>query len=132
MPRVLLAPRWVALHALTVAAAATCLALSWWQFGRAGGGGGGTSLGYALQWPAFGLFVVGVWAWLCRDAVRSQDPGTAPSPRSPAAPYRLPDEVVLPPARPTVSTAAYPDAGSDPELAAFNDLLARLHAKDSP
>ncbi|MGQ0629620.1 MAG: hypothetical protein ACT4P1_01160 [Sporichthyaceae bacterium] len=131
MPKVLFAPRWVALHVLTVAAVVTCLALSWWQFGRSGAGGGGSSLGYALQWPAFGLFTLGVWAWLCREAIRAQCPGheqTAP-PRHPG--YRLPDDVVLPPARPTAATQPTDsDLESDSELAAFNDLLARLHQKD--
>lgn len=120
----LLTPRWLAVHALTALAFATCLGLSWWQFERAGAGSG-RSLGYALQWPGFGVFVLGVWAWFCRDATRAEDPAAAPEP-VPAG--RVDDDVVLPPPRPTPAVA---DEDDDPELAAFNRLLASLQEKET-
>jgi DNA-binding transcriptional regulator of glucitol operon len=140
--RVLLTPRWLALHVLAVALVVTCGVLSYWQFLRAEAGNG-RSLGYALQWPGFGVFVIGVWFWLARDAARSAAGGgsaAAPAepPRVEPVPGRAPDDVVLPPAPSTAAerAAAGPgdtgaDATGDDELAAFNRLLARLHERDT-
>lgn len=127
--RVLLTPRWLALHLLAVALVYTCLRLSWWQFARAEAGSG-RSLGYALQWPAFGVFVVGMWIWLARDAVRGPAARAARSePGLP--PGRLPDEVVLPPVRDFAPPGVGPaEAEEDDELAAYNRLLAALHRQD--
>lgn len=139
--RVLLTPRWLALHALAVVLVATCGVLSYWQFLRAEGGNG-RSLGYALQWPGFGLFVIGVWYWLAREAVRGPAPAE-PAPVAPAVAWRVDDEVVLPPPPTTAAErartekamvgpgAAAPEATEDDELAAFNRLLARLYERDS-
>ena len=90
--------------------------LSYWQFLRAQVGNG-RSLGYALQWPGSGVFVIGVWFWLARDAVRAAAPGR-PAARPSAAgrvrvehrPGRVPDDVVLPAAPSTAGAAA---AGPD-------------------
>ena len=116
---VLLTRRWVALHLLAAALVTACLALTWWQFGRAQDGNT-RSFGYAFQWPAFALFTVGVWAWLCRDATRS---GEGSRPTATPAPGRIADEVVLPPLR---VRAPAPTPDDDPELAAYNRMLARL------
>jgi DNA-binding transcriptional regulator of glucitol operon len=120
---VLLSRRWVALHLLALVLVAACVALTRWQFDRAHGGNA-RSLGYAFQWPAFAIFTVGVWIWLCRDATRS-DAGARPEP--PPMPGRVPDEVVLPPLRLTRPAPADPD---DPELTAYNRMLARLAEAD--
>ncbi len=139
MSRVLLTPRWLALHALGVVLVATCGALSYWQFLRAEGGSG-RSVGYALQWPGFGLFVLGVWYWLAREAVRGPAPAEPP-PARPAAAWRVDDEVVLPPLPTTAAErarvqgvgpgAAPAEPTGDDELAAFNRMLARLHERDT-
>jgi hypothetical protein len=127
--RVLLTPRWLALHLLAVVLVYTCLRLSWWQFARAEAGNG-RSLGYALQWPGFGVFVLGMWFWLARDAVRG-GPAARVRPEPELPPGRLPDDVVLPPVRefaaPGVASA---EAEEDDELAAYNRLLAALHRQD--
>ena len=130
MRRVLLTPRWLALHVLAVAAVAVCLRLSVWQFGRAGEGNG-RSFGYALQWPGFGAFIVGVWVWLARDAVRGGP--RIPDPTPAHAPGRVPDDVVLPPVRDyTAAGVGAADAGEDDDLAAYNRMLAALHERDRP
>lgn len=113
---VLLKPRWLALHAFTVFVVVSCMGLAWWQFVRADAGNG-RSFGYALQWPAMGIFGLCVWAWLCRDGVRTASRGDIPE-----------DEVHVfaePPRAPVI------DVEDDPELAAYNAMLARLHEKDS-
>jgi hypothetical protein len=123
---VLLKPRWLALHAFTVFVVVSCAALAYWQFGRAGGGNG-RSFGYALQWPAIGVFGVGVWVWLCRDGVRvarhgdaahedGNDGGDERDDPEPPPGWRTPVPVI--------------DAERDPELAAYNAMLTRLHEKD--
>lgn len=133
MRRVLLTPRWLALHLLALLLVATCMRLSWWQFVRAEAGNG-RSLGYALQWPGFGVFVIGMWFWLARDAVRGGPAARAAAPeKAPeTTPGRLPDEVVLPPLRDFSAPGVTPAAAEvDDELAAYNRLLAALHQSDS-
>ncbi|WP_182357816.1 transcriptional regulator [Tomitella gaofuii] len=49
----------VTLIVFVIAAAATCLALGWWQWDRyESASGTGQNLGYALQWPLFAAFCV--------------------------------------------------------------------------
>ena len=117
------------LHVLTVATVVACIRLSWWQVLRAEAGNG-RSLGYALQWPGFAAFAVGVWVWLARDALRGGLRAERPTPA--AAPGRVPDDVVLPPERDFSAPGAVPAvAGEDDELAAYNRLLAALNERDN-
>ncbi|GAA0619405.1 hypothetical protein GCM10009547_22330 [Sporichthya brevicatena] len=114
---VLLKPRWVALHVFAAVVVAGCTWAAWWQFTVAQDGSG-RSLGYALQWPAIGIFGLGVWAWLCRDGIRAAREGDSAKPPPPApAPVRRTPVVTV-------------DPDEDPELAAYNAMLARLHEKD--
>jgi hypothetical protein len=122
---VLLSRRWLAMHLLALVLVAACLVLTWWQFDRARGGNA-RSFGYAFQWPVFATFTVGVWAWLCRDVVRTEH-GAPPRPAPAPAPGRVADEVVLPPLR---VPRPDPAADDDPELAAYNRMLARLAETD--
>jgi len=114
---VLLKPRWLALHAFTVFVVVSCAGLAWWQFVRADAGNG-RSFGYALQWPAIGVFGLGVWMWLCRDGVRAARRGDidVEDVHVFAEPRRTPVQVIEP--------------EEEPELAAYNAMLARLHEKD--
>jgi len=114
---VLLKPRWLALHAFTVVVVVGCVGAAWWQF-LVAKDGSGRSLGYALQWPAIAVFGIGVWAWLCRDGVRAARDGDRPAPERPERPAapRPPAPVI--------------DAEADPELAAYNAMLARLAERD--
>jgi DNA-binding transcriptional regulator of glucitol operon len=115
---VLLKPRWLALHAFTVFVVVSCSGLAWWQLVRAQAGNG-RSFGYALQWPAMAVFGLGVWAWLCRDGVRTARRGDIAEDDVHVftEPPRTPVQVI--------------DAADDPELAAYNVMLARMAEQDA-
>jgi DNA-binding transcriptional regulator of glucitol operon len=112
--RRLLAPQWLAWHALTVAVAVLFLRLGLWQWHRAVATGSPQNMGYALQWPAFALFAVAVWWRVCRDAVRP------PKAAAPAAPARRRPAPEPAPAAPVTDE-------EDPQLAAYNRYLAELN-----
>jgi DNA-binding transcriptional regulator of glucitol operon len=123
--RRLLSPRWLALHVLAVGLVAACLRLGWWQWQRAGEGNL-RSLGYALEWPFFAAFVVLLWAYLVRDALRGsrRDERVATSTDDPESALLAPD--------PRLAAARRQAAEeTDDELAAYNEYLARLNAEDS-
>jgi hypothetical protein len=122
---VLLSRRWLAGHVLALLLVAACLWLTRWQMDRAQGGNA-RSLGYVFQWPVFAAFTIGVWIWLCRDVVRTKR-GAPPRPKPAPAPGRVADEVVLPPLRVPRTTPVEDD---DPELAAYNRMLARWAEAD--
>jgi DNA-binding transcriptional regulator of glucitol operon len=78
------------------------------------------NFGYALQWWLFAGFAAFFWWRIVRDAARRSEDAPTPAepeegPSQPVA-YR---RYVMPP-RPVI------DAQQDPELAAYNDYLARL------
>lgn len=118
--RFALKPRWIALHLICLALCVTMILLGRWQlvvsdrkhFAL-------QNFGYALQWWAFTLFVVWMWAKLLRDNARATSgeppPTVAPAPTDVA--YR---RYVMP----TLSDA--PAAQGDPELMAYNEYLSKL------
>jgi DNA-binding transcriptional regulator of glucitol operon len=110
--RRLLAPRWLAWHALTLVVTVVFLRLGLWQWQLAVRTGSLQNMGYALQWPAFALFALAVWWRVSRDAVR---PPADPRPRKPAR---------RPPPEPAPAVPVTDE--EDPELAAYNRYLARL------
>ena len=116
---VLFRPRWLALHVFAVVVMVGCAGAAWWQFSVAKDGSG-RSLGYALQWPAIGIFGLGVWLWLCRDGIRAFREGPQEPDRAERAPAVPVSTTVVPPV----------DPEADPELAAYNAMLARLNEKD--
>jgi DNA-binding transcriptional regulator of glucitol operon len=111
--RRLLAPQWLAWHALTVVVAVVFLRLGLWQWHQAVATRSPQNMGYALQWPVFALFAVGIWWRVCRDAVR---PAPADRPRKPV---RRP--------APEPAPAVPVTDEEDPELAAYNRYLAELN-----
>lgn len=122
--RSLLTPRWLALHVLFLAAVIATGVLTVWQWDRAHEAGGSfQNLGYALQWPLFGLFTLFFWYRLARmDSVSEQteqhdEPTGEPSHR----PHR---RRLVPPPAPRVS------ADEDPEMAEYNRYLAELNEAD--
>ena len=118
--RRLLAPRWLAWHALTLAVAVVFFRLGLWQWHQAVQTGSPQNMGYALQWPAFALFAVAVWWRVARDAVRPPD-GAEPPPPRPPRPARRP--------APEPAPAVPVTDEEDPELAAYNRYLAELNER---
>jgi hypothetical protein len=111
-----LTPRWLLRHLATLGLVAAFLALGWWQVGRAAGGNS-LSLGYAIEWPVFALFVIFVWYREIRAELRRASGVPAPAPPPPVAAVAVPER------RPVV-----PDTAEDPELAAYNRYLEWLNA----
>jgi len=113
--RRLLTPKWLVGHALVLVLLLVFGRLGLWQWHRAVATGSPQNMGYALQWPLFGLFGLAVWVRACRDAVR---PPADATPRT-----RKPSRRPAPAAAPAVPVTDE----EDPELAAYNRYLARLN-----
>ncbi len=114
----------MAFHLLTLVLVVAFFWLGWWQLTRAQDGNT-LSIGYAFEWPVFAVFTAAVWGWLCRDAVRKDR--AVPVTVAPVNPSRVPDELVLP----TTSVAAAPAEDDDPQLAAWNKMLAEMNERPS-
>jgi DNA-binding transcriptional regulator of glucitol operon len=126
--RLVLSPRWIMWHLLTLGAMVTCGFLSAWQWHRAGSAlGSALNVGYGLQWPVFALFFAWIWWRMLRIEI-------AKLPAEPAAPCAAPSPssgssgsspfVHRPGGVRPVSDA------DDPELAEYNRMLAALAADD--
>jgi DNA-binding transcriptional regulator of glucitol operon len=148
--QLILSPRWILWHLLTLGAMVTCGWLAAWQWQRAGSAmGSALNVGYGLQWPLFAIFFAGMWWRLLRmEAAKLRD--AAASDPVPDSPPDTVADTAEPQAEPaTVSRqAAAPDGPSpfgprpasvklarvtdeeDPELAAYNRMLAALAARD--
>ncbi len=102
-----------------------CLVAFWWQVHRALGGNALSYL-YSIEWPAFAI--AGVWVWW--QLVHTEPAGLGPAP--------LGQEIGTASASGAVEGAGSPEPHpvrrreeEDPELAAYNDRLARL-ASEGP
>jgi hypothetical protein len=128
--RLVLSPRWILWHLLTLAAVAACLWLAVWQWQRAGSAmGSALNVGYGLQWPLFAVFFAVMWWRMLRmELSRLGEDGPARPAAAQPAPVRSPIHGPNPfgprpaPARPAA-------ADDDPELAAYNRMLAQLAAR---
>jgi hypothetical protein len=104
---------------------AAFLVLGWWQIDRARGGNA-LSFGYAVEWPAFAIFVIFVWY----REIRNERGGVR------AEPIRIAEPVLVRRGRDTATVEVAPApvpapaAGDevDPELDEYNRLLAWLAA----
>jgi DNA-binding transcriptional regulator of glucitol operon len=123
--RRLLSPRWLALHALAVVMAATCLALGWWQW-RRGQAGNARSFAYALEWPTFAIFILFMWGRMIYDELRPPA-STSARPASPTGTTAVSAPPPGPVAVPGPEAAVDPD--EDPELTEYNRYLAELNAR---
>lgn len=155
MPRTLgtvralvLSPRWMVWHLLTLGAMITCGWLAAWQWERAGSSmGSALNVGYGLQWPVFAVFFGVMWWRMLRmeaAQLRGEDPTPqartaaevpAPAPRE-AAPVRTGDPRPVATdgpspfgPRPGGVAPTTPAEDDDPELAAYNRMLAQLAAR---
>ncbi len=136
MLRLVLSPRWIAWHLLTLGAMVTCGFLAAWQWNRAGSAlGSAVNVGYGLQWPVFAVFFGWIWWRMLRMEIaqlREATPespdgtptGTAVETPAPARPGGPSPFVHRPGRVPRVSDA------DDPEVAAYNRMLAALAARD--
>lgn len=127
--RRLLSPSWLALHVLAIVLVLAFLRLGWWQWDRATSPTGSVrSYGYALQWPAFAVFVVFMWVKMVRDDLRpahqaGEETARAEEVAYDALSYRAGD------AGTDTGRDTAGDAVDDEELAAYNRYLAGLNAR---
>jgi hypothetical protein len=160
--QLILSPRWIFWHVLTLGAVVTCGLLAAWQWGRAGSAfGSAINVGYGLQWPVFALFFAYMWwrmlrmeaAKLAEEAEEAAGPqvgvdhgaaadvpagsstaGAAePGPVAGERPAPEPEPAGPSPFGPRPASVAVPrvTAEDDPELAAYNRMLAALAARDT-
>jgi hypothetical protein len=127
----LITPRWLAWHAFAVFAAWGMLWLGDWQFHRAEGGNA-LSWAYTFEWPIFTIFGAIFWAKTIIDEYRTPggaansgaiNTGAASSVLSASG---LGEDL---PGRAHIAAMLDEEADDDPELAAYNAYLAKLHAR---
>jgi DNA-binding transcriptional regulator of glucitol operon len=138
--RFVFAPRWVVGHVLALVAIVSCLLLGDWQWARAEVTHSLQNMAYALQWPLFAVFFAVSWWRMLRLESRRLDEEAEEAEQSDADPVQpseasqaAPAQPALPePARPVVArqAAIQADEDDDPELAAYNRMLAELAARD--
>jgi DNA-binding transcriptional regulator of glucitol operon len=138
--RFVFTPRWVLGHALVVAAAVCCVLLGRWQLGRAEITHSMQNMAYALQWPLFAVFFVLMWVQMLRlesrrldeeaDAEQPGEPETALPGGEPVPPGRTSPGQPVPAVAHPAESAVVHDEDDDPELAAYNRMLAELAARD--
>jgi hypothetical protein len=124
-------------HLLTIGAMVTCGFLSAWQWGRAGSAmGSALNVGYGLQWPLFAVFFGFMWWRFLRMEIAKLGEVPEPAPAAPEA--EVPAEPAPPvdgpsPFGPRPATWKAPPVTDeeDPELAAYNRMLAVLAARDA-
>ncbi|WP_445228001.1 hypothetical protein [Corynebacterium sp. USCH3] len=96
--------RVVQLVFLALAVVAT-FCLAWWQWGRwSSGDGSYQNLGYALQWPTFGLFFIFAYRRYMeyeRDRAAGNTSPAAPESSADAGPHEIPQDIL-----PTRDTSA--------------------------
>jgi DNA-binding transcriptional regulator of glucitol operon len=124
--RLVLSPRWIAWHLLTLGGMVTCGFLSAWQWHRAGSAmGSALNVGYGLQWPVFAVFFGWIWWRMLRiEVTRLQEAAPQTAGEIPSAPSEPSPFAHRPGAVRAVSDA------DDPELAEYNRMLAALAARD--
>ncbi|HEX4358704.1 MAG TPA: hypothetical protein VH141_14330 [Pseudonocardia sp.] len=146
MRRFVFTPRWVFGHVLAVIAVVSCLLLADWQWGRAEITHSLQNMAYAAQWPMFAVFFAVMWWRMLRlesqrldeEAAELAEAGESGEADVEAAepPARTRTERAAPvaEARPATDRSARavitPDEDDDPELAAYNRMLAELAVRD--
>ena len=112
--RRLLTRGWLLGHALVWTAVAVCLALGWWQAGRAAEGNT-LSWAYTFEWPLFAIFTIVLWVREMRATLRGEHPPPA--------------KVAQAPRRGPVITRR--EANLDDGDADYNRYLASLNEKEA-
>ena len=138
MRQLILSPRWILWHLLTLGAMVTCGWLAAWQWQRAGSAmGSALNVGYGLQWPLFAIFFAAMWWRLLRmEAAKlttaeqdTPEPAAEPAPVT-AAPPPPPGPSPFGPRPASVQAAPVTDE-ENPALAEYNRMLAALAARKS-
>jgi len=150
--QLVLSPRWIMWHLFALGGMTVCGLLAVWQWQRAGSSmGSALNVGYGLQWPVFAIFFGVMWWRMLRmeaARIREQDGvPTAEVPEPGGSGPMVPESVVPESVVPESVVTARPDAPSpfrarpatafpppvsdanDPELAAYNRMLAELAAR---
>lgn len=139
MVRGLLAPRWLLVHLLALAAMLACFRLGWWQWDRSQESTGSLqNLGYALQWPLFGLFVPfmywRMWKLDTQRRAAEATPSESVAESETAEAESIADGASVTEARPRRSPTEWREAVEaepvDDALAQYNSYLATLSARD--
>ena len=132
MLRLILSPRWIAWHLLTLGAMVTCGLLAAWQWHKAGTAmGSALNVGYGVQWPLFAVFFGVMWWRMLRMEIarlRGAPPEEPVSVSQPVLRSRPPNGP-SPFVHRHGGVPAVTDA-DDPELAEYNRMLAALAARD--
>ena len=127
MLRLVLSPRWIGWHLLTLGAMVTCGFLAVWQWRRAGSAmGSAVNVGYGLQWPVFAVFFAWIWWRMLRIEIAKLPTSAEPEPQSAPPPVdRAPSPFVYRPGR-----VGPIDEAENPALAEYNRVLSALAAHD--
>jgi hypothetical protein len=142
--RLVFSPRWIMWHVLTIGAVITCGLLAAWQWGKAGTAmGSALNIGYGLQWPLFAVFFAVMWFRMLRLEIRAmngEQPEVAAPPVIQSASQTLSSSVAEAaaesepsgpsPFTPRPASAEPITDETDPELAAYNRMLAALAQRD--
>jgi DNA-binding transcriptional regulator of glucitol operon len=138
--RLVLSPRWMMWHVLTLAAMATCFGLSAWQWQRAGSAyGSALNIGYGLQWPLFAVFFgVMWWRMLRTEIAKLRVPDDVSSLVAAAEEAAVAEETPPPapaspsPFGPRPRTLELPEDEDEPggARAEYNRMLAELAARN--
>ena len=127
MLRLVLSPRWIVWHLLTLGAMVTCGFLAAWQWRRAGSAmGSALNVGYGLQWPVFAVFFAWIWWRMLRIEIAKLPTSAEPEPQAAPPPVDPGPVAVRVPPRPGRADRR----GRDPALAEYNRMLAALAAHD--
>jgi DNA-binding transcriptional regulator of glucitol operon len=122
-------------HLLTIGAMVTCSLLAAWQWHRAGSAmGSALNIGYGLQWPVFALFFGYMWWRMLSMEVRRTREESLDNPvdSQPIAVVPVPTRYPGPsPFGPRPAQARPVADEDDPEMAAYNRMLAELAGRDN-
>lgn len=135
--RFALSPGWLVVHLTTIALVVAMVLLGRWQLNVSDAKHFSLqNFGYAVQWWAFSLFVLTMWARILRDTGRRSSATAAGDAyragRTPGLePHPDPDQPVAYRRYVMPQSGAGPAPAGDSEHAAYNDYLARLDTDSS-
>ena len=136
MVRSLLTPRWLLVHLVALIAMVACFRLGWWQWDRSQSVTGTLqNLGYALQWPLFGLFVPFIY-WRMYQLDKQKRAEEAQAAAVATAGEQLAEPETPAPVVKRRSPTEWRDAAAQSEpqdrvIAEYNSYLAALAARDA-